>query len=417
MIPEDGAFNPLTVLVVAPPTDQTGLVRDALAQTGYFVVLREDCPTAWKEVERRAPDLVLLDHDVADCGGCAGCEYCLRTYEQQGSHRVPVLAFLSSEKDAEEERGLSALADDILFHPIHRLELLRRVRSLLRARRLQAEIDHYTQELEEQASALRQLDRMKDEFMAVVSHELRTPLTPVVAYTEMLLDKRLGPLVPQQEEALEIIRTKTQHLHHLIEDILAFATTDRGRSGLSEQIISLDVVLKAEMDAVMPLCVHKGIALVRAWPGDLPPIKGDPQQLRRVLRHLLDNACKFTPAGGRVTVRAYPASSEPPANHHGTQPRTTPYVTVAVEDTGVGIPREKQRHIFDPFYQADSSLTRRYSGLGLGLALAKRILSAYGSSLTVESEEGKGSRFTFNLPAYAPRPVREGHQRGILRVR
>ncbi len=411
-MPEEDAFTPLTVLVVAPPTDQTDLVRDALAQAGYSVILREDCLTASEEVEKGTPDLLLLDQRVRDC--CDGWVPLRRANEQRGSQWIPVLVLLSSE--AEEDQGLSAWADDILFHPVRRLELLRRVRALLRLKGLQSEIDNYTRELEEQSGALRQLDRMKASFMALISHELRTPLTPVIAYLEMLLDERLGPLVPQQREALEIIQAKTQHLHHLIEDLLAFATTERERVRPKQQVVSLDSVLNAEVDAVAPRCLRKGIDLVRAWPDDLPPVKGDPQQLRCVLRHLLDNAYKFTPAGGRVTVRAY-ASSETPADSRKAEQGGAPRVTIAVEDTGIGIPWEKQQHIFDPFYQADSSLTRRYSGLGLGLALAKRILSEYGSTLTVESEEGKGATFTFSLTAHTAKPMKEGHHRVGARLR
>lgn len=413
-MPEEGAFTSLTVLVVAPPTDQTGLVRDALAQAGYSVILREDCLTASEEVRKGLPDLLLLDHRVRDCRD--GWAPLLRANEQRGSQWIPVLVLLSPESEAEEDQGLSAWADDILFHPVRRLELLRRVRALLRLKGLQAEIDNYTRELEEQSGALRQLDRMKASFMAIISHELRTPLTPVIAYLEMLLDGRLGPLAPQQREALEVIQAKTQHLHHLIEDLLAFATTEREQVRPKQQVVSLDSVLNAEVDAVAPRCLRKGIDLVRAWPDDLPSVKGDPQQLRCVLRHLLDNACKFTPPGGRVTIRAY-ASSGPPADSRKAEQGAAPRVTITVEDTGVGIPREKQRHIFDPFYQADSSLTRRYSGLGLGLALAKRILLEYGSALTVESEEGKGARFAFSLTAHTPKPVKERHPCTGVRVR
>ena len=278
MIPEEGAFIPQTVLVVAPPTDQTGLVREALAQAGYSVITREDCTAARTEVENGVPDLLVLDNGVQDCS--EGWAPLLQINEKRKNQWIPVLVLLTKENDGEDERGLSAYADDILVHPVRRLELLRRVRSLLRVKGLQSEIDSYTQELEEQSGALRQLDRMKADFIAVISHELRTPLTPVVAYLEMLLDGRLGPLAPQQQEALEIIRTKTQHLHGLIEDLLTFASTDRERSRLREEALSLDNVLKAEVDAATPRCIRKGIALVRAWPANLPQVQGDAQQLR-----------------------------------------------------------------------------------------------------------------------------------------
>jgi signal transduction histidine kinase len=415
VIPEDGTFNPLTVLVVAPPMDQTELVRDALAQAGYSVVQKTNCLIPWKEVVEQTPDLLIVYSAVISTDGWMPVRH---WNEQQGNRRIPVLMLLASEEEVEREASLSAVADDILFLPVRRLELLRRVRALLRVKCLQSELDHYSQLLESQLNDLRQLDRMKAEFMSVVSHELRTPLTPLVAYAEMLLDGRLGALNPQQEEAVQVMQAKTAHLQRLIEDLLSFVTMERGQERVRQQIVSLDSLFDAEAGMVAPRCRHKGVEFVRAWSPDLPKVKGDPQQLRRVLRHLLDNACKFTPAGGVVTLRAYPtltgASSLDGCHEFQGPP---PRVTVVVEDTGIGIPPEQQEHLFHPFYQVDSSLTRRYGGLGLGLALTRRILLDHGSTLQVQSEEGKGTTFSFSLPAYMPAPTRDERSRGRLRVR
>lgn len=412
---EDHPFPLPTVLVVAPPTEEARSVCDALVQAGYPLLYKENCAAAREEVEVEPLGLLLLDSSLLR--GRDGPEAGQRLLECARGRRVPILVLLSPGEDAEQEEGLLALADDLLFRPVRRLELLRRVRLALRLRFLQAEVDRSSQLAEGQAVALRQLDRLKAGFVAIVSHELRTPLTPIVAYVEMLLDGRLGPLTPQQEEALQVVQAKTGHLQRLIEDILSYVTLERGEAEFTHKALSLIDLLQDEVNAFTARCARKGIVLVQAWPADLPKVRGDPQQLRRVLHYLLDNACKFTPPGGRVTVRAYCERAGAAANGHNGARREFPSrVQVAVEDTGIGIPVEEQRRIFEPFYQVDVSLTRRYSGLGLGLALAKRILLEHGSELQVLSEEGKGSVFTFSLATCEPTLAERARARSCVRV-
>jgi signal transduction histidine kinase len=413
VVPEDHLFTPLTVLIVAPLAEETGPVCDALAQAGYSLIHREDCAAAEKDVEKETLGLLLVDGALLR--GRDGWEAGRRLMARARGRRIPSLVLLSPEEDAEQGEGLLALADDLLFRPVRRLELLRRVRMALRVRLLQAEVERASRMAESQSLALCQLDRMKAGFMAIVSHELRTPLTPIVAYVEMLLDGQLGPLLPQQEEALGVVQAKAVHLQRLIEDLLSYVTMERGEATLAPKAISLDELLQAAANAFAARCQRNQISLMRAWPCDLPKVRGDPQQLRRVLEHLLDNACKFTPPGGRVTVRAYCEGGGAAAN--GARGDAHPRVYVAVEDTGIGISPEQQERIFEPFYQVDSSLTRRYSGLGLGLALARRILWEHGSELHVVSEEGKGSVFTFSLAACEPTLAERVWARGRVRVR
>lgn len=245
---------------------------------------------------------------------------------------------------------------------------------------------------------LQQLDAMKRNFLANISHELRTPLAPISGYVEMLLSERPGPLTGRQRSHLAAVQQAVERLQGLIEDLLAFVQMDQGKLAIEPRPFALGPLLEARAQTIMPLAMRKGLTVEVGVPADLPEVLVDSAQIARAFMLMLDNAVKFTPPGGRITVgaRVQVAPDDAPAGWQ------RGYVEVSLTDTGIGIPADKIPRIFDKFYQVDGSSTRSYGGTGLGLALVKQIMDAHGTRVMVESRPGVGSTFRFRLPIAPP---------------
>jgi len=244
------------------------------------------------------------------------------------------------------------------------------------------------EEVQRTLTQLQTLDRMKTDFLNAISHELRTPLAPILGYTEILLGGGMGSLPVNAVRGVQAIADSGKRLLNLIESLLAFIRLDQGAMALKREPTDVSALLLSVADAFRARAAERKLTLQVATPDGLPSVSADPQELTMALNHLLDNAIKFTPAGGAITAGA----------RQGTGEDGQPGVEIMVQDTGIGIPAEQQEKIFERFYQADSSLTRQYGGVGIGLAVVKQTIEAHGSHVTVESEPGKGSTFRFTLP-------------------
>jgi signal transduction histidine kinase len=235
---------------------------------------------------------------------------------------------------------------------------------------------------------LQEVDRIKSNFLATVSHELRTPLTSVIGYTEMMLEGLAGPLGAEQREYLATILSKADQLLGLITAVLDASLLESGRSPASAEPVLLDEMVASVVAAFAPQAHKRAIAIeiraaaLRAF--------GDRRQIRQVLWQLISNAVKFTPDAGKVDIEVKPGTVGPPERRRGAH--------VIVRDSGIGIPAEQLAHIFEPFYQVDSSSTRSFGGTGLGLALAKAYVEAQGGRIWVDSTPGLGSTFTVSFP-------------------
>ena len=227
-------------------------------------------------------------------------------------------------------------------------------------------------------------NRAKADFLASMSHELRTPLNAIGGYVDLVAMGIHGPVTEAQQTALARVRTSQQHLLSLINDVLAFAKVEAGRIELElRPLLACDLLQDVE-PLVAPLAEAKGIALsVRGCDRNLR-VLGDEERVRQILLNLVGNAIKFTPEGGWVALAC---------DRHGDR------VEVCVQDSGPGIPEEKQRTIFDPFVQADRRLSNPREGVGLGLAISRDLALAMGGDLAVASTPGDGSTFTLTLPA------------------
>jgi signal transduction histidine kinase len=255
---------------------------------------------------------------------------------------------------------------------------------------------------------LQEVDRLKSNFLATVSHELRTPLTSVIGYSEMLLEGLAGPLNDEQREYVHTIMEKGDQLLQLISGILDVSRIEAGSLRIARDRVDIGTLMNMVVAAVQPLAQRKRLEIgTRTVPG-APDVLGDRDKLRQVILNLLGNAIKFTPDGGKIEVFAEVGSlvrenehAKFAVGHAASAGAPDLGVRLRIRDSGIGIAKEKQLRIFEPFFQVDSSSTREYGGTGLGLTLVKSFVEAHGGHVWVDSELGRGSSFTVTLPAAA----------------
>jgi GAF domain-containing protein len=237
-------------------------------------------------------------------------------------------------------------------------------------------------EIEEKGHQLELASKYKSQFLASMSHELRTPMNAVLGYTRMLLMNVYGELPEKVRDVHGRIDKSGRHLLGLINDVLDFSKIEAGQLALTINPYSIKDIIQAVVIGTQSLATEKNLALKIAVPADLPTASGDERRISQVLLNLVGNAIKFTDSGEvRIDVAATDGALE-----------------VSVADTGPGITVADQEHIFEEFRQAEGSIAQRKGGTGLGLAIAKKIVEMHGGKIWVDSEVGKGSKFTFTLP-------------------
>lgn len=279
-------------------------------------------------------------------------------------------------------------------------------RHLTTAVHVEAMDDAYTElaekneSLAEAVERLQEVDRLKSNFLATVSHELRTPLTSVIGYSEMLVEGLAGDLNEEQEDYVRTILSKADQLLHLITGILDVSAIEAGSLRITRKPVRVDDLVSKVVDTFAAHASNQGIDLVKPDPLGVR-VLGDEKKIHQIVTHLVTNAIKFTRSGGNVDVAVEVGPLQPEDTvKYGLigHPVAELGLRVTVSDSGIGISPEKQEHIFEPFFQVDSSSTREYGGTGLGLTLVKSYAEAHGGSVWVASQLGQGSQFTVSLP-------------------
>ena len=269
-----------------------------------------------------------------------------------------------------------------LANTINRMiEALEQSRNVLQEKN--AQLDARNQALIEKTEEAERATQAKSEFLAHVSHELRTPLNVIIGFSELMIDGSTGEVNDKQRQCLNDVLDSSHHLLSLINGVLDLSKIESGKMEINLEDITLDKVIEPLTRTIMPILTPRQQSLDVEIEEGLPPVRADKAKLKQVLFNLLSNAAWFTPDGGKLKIEAS---------------RKGDWCQVSVIDSGIGIKKEDQERIFEPFCQLDNPPTREKGGTGLGLTLVKQIIEKHGGQVRVESEYGKGSCFVFTLP-------------------
>ncbi len=293
---------------------------------------------------------------------------------------------------------LSKTLDLILFSG-HRA-LLTSNMHMASVRESYRELREKNAKLQQAYDRLKELDRLKSNFLATVSHELRTPLTSIIGYSEMLAAGIAGELLGEQAEFVQTIRDKGEQLLDLIKGLLDLSKLESGTLSLRKSDLEVARLIEDVSDTLLPAARKKGVQLNTIIEPGLPTVWGDVGRLRQVLLNLGENAIKFTPAGGAICVSASSYEWSEPEEDDAPRvlaPAKRRAIELRVADTGIGIPEDERCKVFDSFYQVDGSSTREQGGTGLGLSIVKRLVDAHDGTVSIESNAPTGVVFVVRL--------------------
>ena len=373
--------NDAWILIVDDDPIVRSLMRDALEDEGFSVVEAEDGVEACRVCEERLPVLLVVDVVMPQMDGF---ELCRELRNRPATKDVPILIATGLDDLHSVAKAYDAGATDFIAKPLNWLILNHRIRYMLRAARAFNELRQNQERLRTAKEEAEAANRAKSEFLTNMSHELRTPLNAIIGFSSMMRDQLAGPLGTQYLDYTKIIVESGTHLLAIINDILDVARAESGRLKLSEEEVDIADIVSLSAGMIRTLAEKAEVECSFEVADDLPLFWGDPTKMRQILINLLTNAIKFTPAGGEVRLTA-------------TQEQNGA-INFLIKDTGIGIPADKMAIALAPFGQVDSSLARRYDGVGLGLPLTKRLLELHNGTLEIISEPGRGTEVTALLP-------------------
>lgn len=364
-----------TLIVEDNPGDAF-LVQEQLSEgdTTFEVEAAEDLAAAMRAVAKNAPDVVLLDLNLPDSHGTETIRKIVRKLPN-----VPVLVLTGQDDEDLAIRAVQEGAQDYLFKSeLDKRHLVRAIKYALERQSLLLAL---------QKSRDQQL-HFKDELLSHVSHELRSPLTCIHQFATILLDGLSGPLTLEQRECVDMVLKSSNQLRTMINDLLEMATIEAGKLKLELRCVPLNELVSQAGEMLQNSAAAKGIDL--QWDAPMEPllVYADPHRILQVLLNLIENAVKFTPAGGNIRVTAQRSTDKVSA-------------LVQVQDTGSGITEAAQPLVFEKLFQEENASDRARKGLGLGLSICKDLVSRHGGTIWVESRIGRGSTFSFTIPTFS----------------
>lgn len=265
---------------------------------------------------------------------------------------------------------------------------------------LEKKVIDRTEQLEKINRELEYANQLKGRFIANMSHELRTPLNSIIGFSDVLLDRTFGNISENQERYIKNIYSSGKHLLELINNVLDLAKIEAGKYEMVYETFLVDDAISEVMNIMKSLAENKFIEIIVSIGEGIRTITADRVKLKQILYNLLSNAIKFTPEGGMVKVSVI--KEENFDKHYPSSMHSLEFIRFSIQDTGIGIGLEDKERIFDEFEQASTSLSNKHGGVGLGLALTKKLVELHGGNISVESNLGEGSTFSFVMPVTSP---------------
>ena len=374
-----------SILVVEDEAGTRATLSAILEDAGYEVTGLEKGAEARKMIRSHSFNVIITDIRLPDVGGLEILEL--------AKEINPDVAVIMMTGYASIETAVNAVNEGAYAYfvkPINPDEIKTTITNALKQQRLSLENKRLVESLQrsnkllfEANEELKRATQLKSEFLANMSHELRTPLNVIIGFSELMVDKVPGKINEEQRQCLSDILDSSHRLLNLVNEVLDLSKVESGKMEFKLENVALTEVIESLTRTMLPVLAPRKQSLDIEIEEGLPAVHVDEGRLEQVLLNLATNSSKFTPDGGKLKIEAV---------------RNGDWCQVSVIDNGIGIKEEDQERIFEPFCWLDNPLTKEKSGTGLGLALVETIVEKYGGQIWVESEYGKGSRFTFTLP-------------------
>lgn len=395
----------MSILVVDDLPDFRQLMQAVLEDAGYsdvitagstqeaFTILGLDDPS----LPTTGVDLILLDINMPDTDGVEACQ---RIKSVSKLRDIPVIMVTGVAAEEKLEQAFSAGATDYILKPTNPAEMIARIGSALEMKQemerrksdyvsdleeKNRELELAFMELEKKNEELEEASRAKTHILSTATHELKTPLTSIIGYIDIILmrQNKVGPLNEKQQRYLQTAQRNSYRLKSLVDDLLDISRIESGGLDLTPAELELWPEIEEIVTGMQTQINDKDIDLVLDIPQEICPVLADKLRLGQVISNLLSNACKYSPQGARVTIRAREEDAG---------------IRIDVSDTGIGISPEDQERLFTKFFRADNSSTREVSGSGLGLYITKHLVEAHGGRIWASSQIGQGTTFSIIWP-------------------
>ncbi|MFB3119205.1 MAG: ATP-binding protein [Stenotrophomonas maltophilia] len=413
----------MSILVVDDLPDFRQLMQAVLEDAGYSDVITagstQEAFTILGLDDSSLPttgvDLILLDINMPDTDGVEACQ---RIKSVSRLRDIPVIMVTGVAAEEKLEQAFSAGATDYILKPTNPAEMIARIGSALEMKQemerrksgyvsdleeKNRELELAFMELEKKNEELEEASRAKTHILSTATHELKTPLTSIIGYIDIILmrQNKVGPLNEKQQRYLQTAQRNSYRLKSLVDDLLDISRIESGGLELTPAELELWPEIEEIVTGMQTQINDKDIDLVLDIPQEICPVLADKLRLGQVISNLLSNACKYSPQGARVTIRAREEDAG---------------VRIDVSDTGIGISPEDQDRLFTKFFRADNSSTREVSGSGLGLYITKHLIEAHGGRIWASSQIGQGTTFSITWPKTGQETAIQAAQRPAVAV-
>jgi len=382
---EEAMPTSVTIIVVDDDMGTRVTLCGILEDAGYKVIGLERGTEAREAIRENNFDVIITDIRLPDVGGMEILEVAKEINPDAAVIMITGYASIETAVDAVNQGAYA-----YFVKPLNPDEIKTTIANVLRQQRLSRENKRLVESLQcsnkllnEANEKLKKVTQTKSDFLAHMSHELRTPLNIVIGFSELMLDETPGKINEEQRQCLDDILSSGNQLLNLINDILDLSKVESGKMELKLRDIIIANIMKSLKSAVMPMLLPKKQDLEIDIEEGIPPVYADKSKVEQVLLNLLNNATKFTSDGGKLKIEVA---------------RNNDWCQISVIDDGIGIREDDYERIFESFNQLTNPLVAEQGGTGLGLTIARQIIERHGGRIWVESEYGKGSRFSFTIP-------------------